>query len=203
MPWPSSSQPQSGVAMYTALSTNLYDGPAGSASCGKCVQVNGKTLIVVDQCPFSSSNPGLNPTCSTSHLDLGGQATYQSVAGNSGTGMVANNPGVAVKFVPCPVTGNIQYAFTTSTQQFYLAMVVLNAKYGVQKVDFRASGTCNWTAMTGRTDADPHWIISTGTIPNPIDFRVTDEWGHVVVDDGVRWTAGQSVSGTAQFQTCP
>jgi expansin (peptidoglycan-binding protein) len=185
--------------MYTAISTNIYDAPSGSDSCGKCVQVNGKTLIVVDQCPANSSNP----SCSADHLDLGGQSTYSAVAPSNGMGQVPNNPGVGVKFVACPVTGNIQYSFTSSTQQYYLAMIILNARYGIQSVEFRASGTCNWTAMPARTDKDPHWVIGSGTVPNPIDFRVTDEWGHVVEDHNVKWAAGQTVAGGGQFAACP
>jgi expansin (peptidoglycan-binding protein) len=160
--------------------------------------VNGKTLIIVDQCPNNSANP----TCSADHLDLGGQATFQAVAGG-GPGMVPNNPGVGVKFVPCPVTGNIQYSFTSSTQQYYLAMIILNAKYGIKGVQYRASGSCTWTAMPARTDMDPHWVINSGTVPNPLDFRVTDEWGHVVEDDNVTWAAGKTVNGGFQFPTCP
>jgi hypothetical protein len=201
MPWPSASQPQSGATIYTALSTKLYDAPSGSAACGKCVQVNGHTLIVVDQCPSNSANM---PCLNANHLDLGGGATFTAVTGQpQSVGQIANSPGVSVKFVPCPVTGNIQYSFTSSTQQYYLAMIILNAKYGIQAVDYRSTGTCSWTAMAGRSDGDPHWIINGASVPNPIDFRVTDEWGHVVEDDGIHWVAGQVASGAAQFPTCP
>ena len=203
MPWPTSGQPQSGATMYAAISTNLYDDPSGSAACGKCVEVNGQTLIVVDQCPYNSSNPGENPTCSTDHLDLGGQATYQAVAGNAGGGMVPDNPGVAVHFVACPVSGNIQYSFASSSQKYYLAMIILNARYGIQSVEYRATGTTSWAAMGARTDMDPNWTINGSAVPNPIDFRVTDEWGQAIEDDEISWTAGNIVGGASQFPTCP
>lgn len=202
MPWPSSSAPQSGATMYTAFSTQLYDAPSGSGSCGKCVQVNGKTLIVVDQCPSNSAN---TPCENANHLDLGGGATFTAVTGQSqSVGEIANSPGVNVKFVPCPVSGNLQYSFSSSTQMYYLAMVILNSKYGIQSVSFRASGaTCSWTQMPARTDANANWVISSGTVPNPIDFLVTDEWGHVIEDDNIHWVAGQNVTGGSQFPTCP
>jgi expansin (peptidoglycan-binding protein) len=201
IPWPSSGAPQSGATMYTAISTNLYDDPSGSGSCGKCVQVNGKTLLVVDQCPYSASNPNMNPTCATDHLDLGGQSTYTAVAGST-AGMVANNPGVAVNFVPCPVTGNLEYSFTTSTQQYYLGMVVLNSKYGIQSVAYRKTGTTSWTPMTARSDANPNWVINGVAVPNPIDFQVTDEWGQVIEDNNIQFTAGQVATGHYQFPAC-
>lgn len=191
MPWPSD-------GMYVALSTNLYDAPSGSASCGKCVQVNGKTLLVVDQCPMATNQA----QCSTSHLDLSPTA-YQAVQGSLNPGSVSNSPGVAVKYVPCPVSGNIQYSFASSTQQYYMAMIILDAKYGIQGVEYRAHGACAWTAMGARSDADPHFTINGAMVPNPIDLRVTDEWGQVVEDDNVHWTAGQTITGGKQFPTCP
>jgi hypothetical protein len=202
IPWPSSSQPQSGATMYTAVSTNLYDNPSPSGDCGKCVLVNGQTLLVVDQCPYSASNPGQNPKCATNHLDIGGQATFQAVAPGV-SGDVPNSPGVAVKFVPCPVSGNLQYQFDSHSQQFYLAMVILNARYGIQGVQYRATGTTAWMPMGARTDGDPNWIINGSKVPSPIDFQVTDEWGQVLEDDDIVWAAGQTVSGGNQFPACP
>jgi expansin (peptidoglycan-binding protein) len=184
--------------MYTALSTNLYDAPSGSAACGKCVEVNGKTLLVVDQCPQATNQA----QCSTNHLDLSPTA-YQAVQGSLNPGMVSNSPGVSVKFVPCPVSGNLEYAFSSSSQPYYLALVVLNGRYGVTKVEYRAPGTCAWTAMGGPSDGDPHFTINGTMVPNPIDLRVTDEWGDAVEDDGLHWTAGQTVTGGGQFPTCP
>ncbi len=184
--------------MYVALSTNLYDSPSGSASCGKCVEVNGKTLLVVDQCPAGSNQA----QCSTNHLDLSPTA-YQAVQGSLNPGSVSNSPGLTVKYVPCPVSGNIQYSFTSSTQKYYMAMVILNAKYGIQSVEYRAPGACAWTAMGARSDANANFTINGATVPNPIDLRVTDEWGQVLEDDNVHWTAGQTVTGGVQFPACP
>jgi hypothetical protein len=197
IPWPSSSQPQSGTTMYTAISTNLYDDPSGSDACGKCVQVNGQTLLVVDQCP----NDAQNPLCATNHLDLGGQATFQTVSPGM-SGEVPNDPGVAVNFVPCPVSGNLQYSFASSSQQYYVAMVVLNSRYGIQGIEYRATGSSSWTAMGARSDMDPNWTINGVAVPNPIDFRVTDEWGQVLEDDDVMWSAGNIVNGNFQFPSC-
>ncbi len=184
--------------MYVALSNALY---ANSTSCGKCIQANGKTLLVVDSCPYDPKNPNMNIPCQQDHLDLSPTA-YQAVHGSLNPGSVPNGS-LTAKFVPCPVSGNIEYSFTKTTQPYYLAMVVTNAKYGIQKVEYRANGGCAWTAMAARTVADPHWTINGTMVPNPIDLLVTDEYGHVLEDDGVRWTAGQNVPGHAQFPSCP
>jgi expansin (peptidoglycan-binding protein) len=181
------------VTLSTAISHNLYDDPTGSASCGKCVELNGQTLLVVDQCP----------DCAMSHLDLGSQATYESVTGNAGGGSVPDSPGVPVKFVPCPVTGSIEYSVSSASSAYYLAMVILNAKYGIASVSCRATGTSTFTPMNAPTDADPRWNVSGFQIPNPIDFQVTDEWGQVVEDDAVAWSPGETITGRDQFPTCP
>jgi expansin (peptidoglycan-binding protein) len=151
----------------------------------------------VDQCPASSNQQW----CTTNHLDLSTQA-YTAVQGSLNPGALANSPGLPVKFVPCPVTGNIVYSVTSSSQQYYLAMVILNARYGIKSVSYRASGGGSWTPMNARTDADAHWSI-TSNPPNPIDFQVTDEWGQVLEDDGVHWSAGQNITGYGQFPNCP
>ncbi len=194
VPWPSDN-------MYAALSTNLYDNPSGSSACGKCVQVTGRsgtprTLVIVDQCPASS-----NPPCTSSHLDLSPQA-FNAVQGNMSPGNLPNSPGLTVKFVPCTVTGNLQYSFDPSSMKYYLAMVIQNSRYGIQSVKYRSCGTTGWTAMGARSDANAHWTIATNP-PNPIDLQVTDEWGRVIEDDNITWGAGKTVTSGAQFAACP
>ncbi len=188
--------------MYVALSTDLYDNPSGSSACGKCVELTGasgspKTVVVVDQCPVGSNAA----QCSSFHLDLSPTA-FTAIQGSTSPGLVNNSPGLSVKFVPCPVTGNIIYSFTSSSSQFYLAMVIENAKYGIQSVKYRASGSGGFTSMPLPSDADPHWVIMSNP-PNPIDFQVEDEWGQVLEDDNVHWSSGQNSTGGGQFSTCP
>jgi expansin (peptidoglycan-binding protein) len=195
VPWPSN-------GLYVALSTNLYDNSFGSSACGKCVEVTGSsgkatTLVVVDQCPASSNQQ----QCSTSHLDLSPTA-FSAIQGSLNPGEVNNSPGLSVKFVPCPVTGNIIYSVTSTSSQYYLAMVIENAKYGIREVKYRASGSGSFASMPTPSDANPHWVIMSNP-PNPIDFQVVDEWGQTLEDDNVRWSAGQNVTGAAQFAACP
>ncbi len=69
--------------------------------CGACVEItgqNGKKIVatVIDECPLSS-----NPLCTNGHLDLSTQAFDQ-------LGYSTGNPsGTSLKFVACPVAGNI------------------------------------------------------------------------------------------------
>jgi expansin (peptidoglycan-binding protein) len=125
--------------------------------------------------------------------------TYATVEPSPAPGSIANSPGVAVKFVPCPVTGNIVYDFTTSSQ-YYLALVIENARYGISSVSYRSRGCGGWSAMQAPTDADAHWKV-TSTPPNPIDLQVTDEWGQVLIDTNIQWGSGQ-VTGGGQFPQC-
>jgi hypothetical protein len=81
-------------------------------SCGACVEItNGGNKIVatvIDECPQDT-----NPACGSGHLDLSTQAF--NALGYS----VGNPSGTTWKFVPCPVTGNIQ-AVQNSSGQYYL-----------------------------------------------------------------------------------
>jgi expansin (peptidoglycan-binding protein) len=184
--------------MWCALSTNLYDAPSPSGACGKCIQITGTTgqtavYRVVDQCP-----QGSNSVCTTNHVDINHQ-TYTKVEPSPAPGSIANSPGVPVKFVPCPVTGPIVYDFASSNS-FYLALVIENARYGIKSVSYRPSGGGGWTAMGVPTDADAHWKVSSSP-PNPIDLQVTDEWGQVLTDTNISWGSSQ-VNGSAQFPQC-
>jgi hypothetical protein len=53
-----------------------------------------------------------------------------------------------------------------------------------------------------RSDGDAHFTINGTMVPNPIELHVIDEWGHVLEDDGVHWTAGQDATASGQFPTC-
>ena len=190
VPWPSD-------GMWVALSTNLYDAPSPSGACGKCVQINGTTgqsavYRVVDQCPESS-----NPVCTANHVDINHQ-TYALVEPSPAPGSIGNSPGVSVKFVPCPVSGNIVYDFATSNQ-YYLALVIENARYGIKSVSYRA-GCGGWSQMAAPTDSDAHWKVSSNP-PNPIDLQVTDEWGQVLTDTNIQWGSAQ-VTSSGQFPQC-
>ena len=148
---------------------------------------------VVDQCPQAS-----NPLCTSNHVDINHQK-YNAVEPGSAQGSIPNGPGVAVKFVPCPVTGNIVYDFASSST-FYLAVVIENARYGIKSVRYRANCGGTWTAMDPPIDSDAHWKIKTGP-PNPIDLQVTDEWGQVIEDTNIHWGSSQ-VMGSGQFPLC-
>ncbi len=151
------------------------------------------TYRVVDQCPAAS-----NPLCTADHVDIN-QQKYNVVEPSSAPGSIANSPGVAVKFVPCNVTGNITYDFATSSS-YYLAMVIENARYGIKSVQYRASGSCNWAPLGLPTNTDAHWKVTTSP-PNPIDIQVTDEWGQVLEDMNIHWGTAQ-VTGSGQFPQC-
>ena len=81
-------------------------------SCGACVEITngGKKIVatVIDECPQDT-----NPACGSGHLDLSTQA-FNALAYS-----VGNPSGTTWKFVPCPVTGNIQ-AVQNANGQYYL-----------------------------------------------------------------------------------
>jgi expansin (peptidoglycan-binding protein) len=212
VPWPTDAITSSGTGagMYLALSTTLYNDPTSNAACGKCVQVTGttgvtKTLLVVDQCPATSANP----SCSADHLDLSQMAYGVLEPGQPGS---ISNGSVGAKFVPCPVTGNIIYHVTTYNP-YYVALVIMNSRYGIEKIQYRPSSTCGaWTAMSppsigstnGQPDItkeDPHWVLN-AAVPSLVDLQVTDERGQVLEDDGIVLSQ-TDIPGGGQFPSCP
>jgi len=79
---------------------------------------NGGASIVatiIDECP---TDGGQNPACTPEHLDLSWKAW-------SDLGYATGNPsGTTWQFVPCQVTGNVQFSFNGPNEVYVQNMVV-------------------------------------------------------------------------------
>jgi expansin (peptidoglycan-binding protein) len=196
VPWPTNN-------MYAAISTPDYDSPTPSGTCGKCLEVTGPTgmkatFLAVDQCPTTS-----NPKCVKGHLDLS-HAAYAAVVPSNYQygGEVPNQYPVAWKYVACPTSGNIVYHFDNGTSQYWVAVQIRNARYGIAKIRFRPSGTSTFSDLTDRTDGYAYYTSSLNKT-TMLDFQAIDEYGHVLEDDNVSIAANTDHTGGAQFPLCP
>ncbi len=196
VPWPSN-------AMYAAISTPDYDAPTPSGACGKCLEVTGPTgmkatFVAVDQCPTSS-----NPKCVTGHLDLSHAAFAAVVPSNyQYGGEVPNQNAVAWHYVACSPSGNIVYHFDNGTSQYWVAAQIRNARYGIAKIRWRATGTQTFADMTDRTDGYAYFTATLNKTTK-LDLQAIDEFGHTLEDDGVSIAANTDVTGGSQFPACP
>ena len=179
-------------ANYGAMNTADYN---AAAVCGACVEItnsqNGSklTIPIVDECPAATNMQWCFN--GSHHIDLSTSA-YGALGAN-------NNPAITWRYVPCTPTGAIQYFIDPGSNQFYLAVTILNTRYRVAKVEVMNGGS--FQAMTRQTYNA--WVLSSGAGSGPFTFRVTDIYNHVLQDTAVPFTANKPLNGAAQFAACP
>lgn len=160
---------------------------AGSATCGSCVTITGPrgqvTVRIVDQCG----------ECSQGDLDLS-PAAFSQIA-DIAQGRVP----ITWKFVPCGVEGSIIYHFKDGSNQWWTALQIRNHRYPIASVEYKtAQGVFK---AVSRVDYN-YFVEPTGMGPGPYTFRVTDIYGHTIVDSGIPHIESGNVPGTSQFPPC-
>jgi expansin (peptidoglycan-binding protein) len=189
--FPTASLPQ----YYAAM--NEYD-YRNAAACGTCVEITNSqnqsklTVQVVDECPFV----GNEQWCfsGSHHVDLN-TAAYNALGAN-------NNPQITWRYAPCNATvnsGNVQYFWDSGTQQFYLAVTIMNTRHELSKVEIMKNGS--YVAMTRQRYNV--WTDGGGVGTGPFTFRLTDKYGHQIIDANIPMNANQVVAGHVQFPVCP
>jgi expansin (peptidoglycan-binding protein) len=179
---------------YGAMNTADY---LASATCGACVEVtntqnNSKiTIPIVDECPAATNMQWCFN--GSHHIDLSPSA-YGALGAN-------NNPAITWRYVPCTPSGagNLQYFIDPGSNQFYLAVTILNTRYRVAKVEVMSGGS--FQPMVRQTYNA--WVLASGAGNGPFTFRVTDIYNHIVQDAAVPFTKGSPLPGGGQFATCP
>ncbi len=170
--------------MIGAMNTVDYQ---GSQACGECVSLRGpKGMIlirIVDLCP----------DCPAGNIDLSPDA-FSRIADLS-LGKVP----ITWQVVPCPMKGPIEYHFKAESTQWWTSLQIRNHRHPILSLEYLTSqGTY---APVSRASYN-YFIQSGGMGPGPYTFRVTDIYGHVLVDSGIPDTAGASVPGLSQFPSC-
>lgn len=166
---------------------------AGSAHCGRCLQVwgpEGMVIVrVVDSCP----------TCGPDHLDLSAEA-FDLVA-DPQQGIVP----VAYRSIACPVAGPLAVKQKEGSNPWWLALQPRNHRHAIAAVAVREDGDTVWQAAA-RQDYN-YFLIESGApagLDPPLDVRITDVHGKVVVADDLIATivAGSTVPAPAQLAAC-
>ena len=174
---------------YGALNTAQY---ADAAQCGACARVTGPDgtidVEIVDQCPIDT-----NPICYEGHIDLS-PAAFDAI-GDPVDGIIA----IDWEWVACDVTGPIQYVFKEGSSAFWTAVQIRNHRYAIASVQWQSDDGMWHDAV--RTDYN-YFIADEGMGPGPYTLRVTDVYGHQVVDDGIALAIMTPIDGHAQLDAC-
>jgi expansin (peptidoglycan-binding protein) len=154
---------------------------AGSAVCGSYVSVKGPkgsvNIRIVDQCDID-----LSPAAFSVIADLP-------------QGRVP----IKWKVIPYPAQGNIVYHFKEGSNQWWTAVQIRNHRYPIARFEYMTSGGIYKTV---RRQTYNYFVETTGMGPGPFTFRVTDAYGHVLVDGGVPHVENGNAVGAAQFPLC-
>ncbi len=165
---------------------------AGSAACGSCLDVTGPDggtvrVRVADQCP----------ECDASHVDLS-RAAFEALAPAA-----AGRIDVTVTPVACADSGNVEYRFSSGSNDWYVQVTVWNHAQPISKLELRASPGGAWVELQRQSYNAFTYTSTSGPLPSQIGFRVTDVHGHVLEDLAVTRAPGTVFTGAAQFPlTC-
>jgi expansin (peptidoglycan-binding protein) len=171
--------------MVAAINASDYN---SAAMCGAYVSVSGPkgtvTVRIVDLCPG----------CQAGDLDLSQEAF----------GQIADLPqgrvSITWQVVSPALSGPIVYHFMEGSNQWWTAVQIRNHRNPIAKLEYNASG--QWVAVP-RTNYNYFVQSSPGMGPGPYQFRVTDMYGHVLMDSSIPLVAGGSVDGASQFPYGP
>ena len=170
--------------MVGAINNTDY---AGSALCGACAMVTGPrgtiTIRIVDRCP----------ECPQGNIDLSPLAF--SLIADTSLGRVP----IHWQLIECGVTGPIVYHFKDGSNQWWTAVQVRNHRYPVRSLEYLTPQ--HTYKLVNRVDYN-YFVEPAGMGPGPYTFRVTDMYGHTLVDTAIVPVENGDVSGRAQFPPC-
>lgn len=160
---------------------------AGSQICGATVVVTGPDgtirIRIVDGCPG----------CSAGSIDLSPEAF--ALIADTALGKVPITWYIAAS----NVTGPIEYHFKSESSQYWTAVQVRNHRYPISTLEYAAAD--GKFTQVNRTTYN-YFVQAGGMGKGPYIFRVTDIYGHTLIDSSIALEPGKDVPGKAQFPTC-
>ncbi len=165
---------------------NLVD-YENSKMCGSCVGVTGPkgTVVVkiVDLCP----------ECPKGNIDLSPQA-FAQIADT-----ILGRVPIQWQLLACDVNGPIVYHFKSGSSQWWTAVQIRNHRYPIFSLEY-LSPQHSYQDMS-RTNYN-YFVVNGGIGPGPYTFRVTDIYGHELVDSAIVFDTTNDIPGHGQFPLC-
>jgi expansin len=167
---------------FAALNSSDY----GSATwCGACVDVTGpkgtvSQVIIVDECP----------SCAAGDLDFK-PATFDKIADHS-----AGRVQITWHFVPCNVTGPIQYHYKEGSSPGWTSVQIINSRLPVSKVEYSTDNGNTWKPLTRQTYN--YFEVSSG-FGGAAMVRVTASTGATLTESLPVPTSDSTYTGTKNF----
>jgi expansin (peptidoglycan-binding protein) len=112
--------------------------------------------------------------------------------------LVTGRMSITWKIIPFPAEGPIQYVFKPTSSQYWAEVQVRNAKYPIKKLEYYDKSSKSYVELP-RQEYN-YFTAKSGMGEGPYTFRVTDFYGHVLVDKGIAINTTETpVNGAANF----
>ena len=172
--------------LVSAMNNDEYN---NAAYCGAYVQVTGAKgsvmVRIVDLCP----------ECLAGHLDLSREAF--AVIDDLPKGRVP----ITWRVVSPPIAGPIAYHFKEGSNPWWTAVQIRNHRNPIAKLEY-LNDENQWISV-GRTSYNYFVQTNPGMGTGPYSFRVTDDYGNVLIDSGIMHIENGTIPGVAQFPPGP
>jgi expansin len=104
------------------------------------------------------------------------------------------------RIVSPALNGPIVYRFKEGSSQWWTAVQIRNHRNPVWSVEYRTATGAFKPAVRQNYN---YFVEASGMGVGPFTFRVTDIYGHTIVDNGIALVVGGEVAGSAQFPPMP
>ncbi len=105
---------------------------------------------------------------------------------------------VTWKIVPFPTKEPISYVFKPTSSQYWAEIQVRNGRYPIKKVEYYDKNSKRYVEL--EKQEYNYYTAPTGMGQGPYKFRVTDFYGHVLIDSNISMNSTETpVKGKANF----
>ena len=112
--------------------------------------------------------------------------------------LVTGRMKIAWKIIPLPTSDPIQYVFKPTSTQYWAEIQVRNHRYPIAKLEYLDASTNTYVELP-RQEYNYFTAKNGMGGPGPYTFRVTDIYGHQLVDTGIALNTSAPVNGAANF----
>lgn len=110
---------------------------------------------------------------------------------------VTGRMNITWRILPFPTTEPIEYVFKPTSTQYWAEIQVRNTRYPIKKLEYK---NAKGKYIELQRQEYNYFTAPSGMGQGPYTFRVTDFYGHVLVDQGIAIdTAGNPVKGKENF----
>lgn len=112
--------------------------------------------------------------------------------------LVTGRMNIEWKIIPLPTPDPISYLFKPDSSKWWAQVQVRNQRYPIKKLEYYDVNAKKYVTL--KRESFNYFTAPSGFGTSSIKFRVTDFYGHVLVDDGIKMNlTGTPVKGKKNF----